>query len=142
MGVKEDNATLLRKKGFRATPGKLRILSALQESQEPTSIAELSKKLKKKVDVVTVYRALESLVNAGLVRRVDLHHPHAHYEYVDETEHHHHLVCRLCGKVEDVESCDPMHLEGRVLRKSKEFASIETHAMEFFGVCKDCIKKS
>jgi Fe2+ or Zn2+ uptake regulation protein len=115
------------------------ILKSLKNSHHPVSVGELSRKLKNRVDTVTVYRALEDMADAGLVRRVDLQHPHAHYEYVDSTRHHHHLVCKMCGKVEDVESCEPKHLEERVLKKSKTFASIETHAMEFFGLCKECI---
>lgn len=139
MNVANDYSALLRARGFRATRGKMLILKSLETSHHPVSVGELLGKLKNKIDTVTVYRALEDMTDAGLVRKVDLQHPHAHYEFVDSARHHHHLVCKMCGKVEDVESCDPKHLEGRVLKKSKMFASIETHAMEFFGLCDECI---
>lgn len=134
-------AETLRKAGFRATAGKIAILKVLSGMSEPLSVSGILKQLKGKVDTVTVYRAVEDLSRAGLVRRVDLGHQHAHYEVVDpKGRHHHHLVCRLCGAVEDVENCDPAHLEGSVIKKSKRFASIETHTMEFFGFCRQCIK--
>jgi Fur family transcriptional regulator, ferric uptake regulator len=134
-------ADLLRASGFRATPGRVRILEVLRDSEEHFSVADLAKRLRHSVDTVTLYRALEDLEKAGLVRRLDLQHGHAHYEFADDSAHHHHLICRLCGKVEDVANCEPERLETRVLKNSKSFASIETHAMEFFGVCKSCIKK-
>jgi Fur family ferric uptake transcriptional regulator len=139
--VSHTIADSLRNAGFRATAGKIAILTVLSGMSEPLSVSGILKKLKGKVDTVTVYRAVEDLSRAGLVRRVDLGHQHAHYEVVDSKgRHHHHLVCRMCGAVEDVEQCDPAHLEGAVLRKSKRFASIETHTMEFFGICRECIK--
>lgn len=130
---------LLREAGFRATPGKIALLAVLAQADKPLSIAELARRFRGKLNTVTLYRSLEALVERGIVRRVDLGHAHAHYELAESKRHHHHLVCKICGAVEDILSCEPFELEKQVLKKSKTFASIQSHAMEFFGLCKKCI---
>jgi len=85
-----------------------------------------------------MYRALEALIEVGIVRQIDMQHAHAHYELVAGEKHHHHLICKHCSKVEDVESCDIADIECTVLKKSKSFASIQNHSLEFFGLCKKC----
>jgi Fe2+ or Zn2+ uptake regulation protein len=139
MSTKTLFADTLRKAGFRATSGKLAVLTELSKQKLPISIGELSKKLQTKANIVTLYRALDELTAAGLVRRVDLQHSHAHYEIVSQDEHHHHLICRACGAIEDVDMCGASRVESKILANSKKFASIETHTMEFFGVCRSCI---
>jgi Fe2+ or Zn2+ uptake regulation protein len=89
----------------------------------------------------TVYRALEALAETGAVLRVDLGHAHAHYEVARKKDHHHHIICKSCGKIEDIEVCGPRELESTVLKKSKKFSIIKSHALEFFGVCNICVKK-
>src|ERR1700722_17768992 len=98
--------TLLRERGFKATAGRIALLEALWAASAPLSvqaIAQILKKEKASIDEATLYRALEALAGAGIVRRIDLGHSHAHYEF--EKKHHHHLVCTDCGVVEDVEDC-------------------------------------
>ena len=64
---------------------------------------DLHKKLKKyKIDLVTLYRTLASFEKNKLVKRVDLHKDAIYYEL--NLEHHHHIVCVECGKVDDLQA--------------------------------------
>ena len=135
-------AKQLRDSGHKATPGRLAILKAIGSAAAPVSILDVSKKLGNRVDRVTIYRALEALTKAGLVRRIDLQHPHTHYELSVEGDHHHHLVCKTCDAVEDINDLDQEDLEKLALKKSKLFNTVSSHSLEFFGMCKNCAQKS
>ncbi len=134
-------STLLRESGHKATPGRLSLLQVLHAADTPLNIPEILKRLKGGINQATVYRALESLSDVGMVRRVDMQHAHAHYELAVGNKHHHHLICKYCGKIEDVEHCDVNAIEATVLKKSTSFATIQSHSLEFFGLCKKCALK-
>lgn len=136
--TKEQFAAMLRKGGLKATPGRLALLLLLAKADRPLAIHDITDGSKKGLNQATIYRALESLCEAEIVRRVDMQHAHAHYELAEGARHHHHLICKNCGRVEDVEHCDVTAIEHAVLKKSKMFASIQTHSLEFFGLCKKC----
>jgi Fe2+ or Zn2+ uptake regulation protein len=133
-----DFSELLRQAGYRATPGRLKILKILQAQKEPLSIQELMLKLvDEKIDQATVYRVLHVFQKIGLIRQVNLHHGHADYEFVHADDHHH-LVCVKCGRVEDIPGCDGEQLALQALSQSKSFSRITQHSFEFFGICKAC----
>lgn len=134
----QDFKELLRQKGYRATPGRITLLELLWREKEPLTVAEIKTRMGSKLDTVTLYRALEALFQKGIIRRVDLAHGHAHYEL--EQEHHHHLVCTDCGKLEDIEVREMEKAGENVLKTSKQFKSIYSHELEFFGLCNKCSK--
>ena len=134
-------SVILRDNGYKATPARLALLAVLKNADHPLTIQELLKELGGKVNQATIYRSLESLLAVSIVRQVDMQHGHAHYELHSGQAHHHHLICRSCGQTEDVQQCDIMAIEDSVLKKSRTFASIEEHSLEFFGMCKKCAKQ-
>lgn len=135
-----DFGEMLHSRGFKTTPGRIALLRVLKQFKEPLSILRITKELGNKLNPATVYRALEALVDSGMVRKVDLQHSHAHYELVEGNEHHHHLICQICGEVEDVGGCNPKTLEKSILRFSRNFKEIRSHSLEFFGHCRSCVK--
>jgi len=54
--------------------------------------------------------------------------------------HHHHIVCEQCGALEDIENCNQVSLQKEILKHSKSFKVINSHSLEFFGICKNCGK--
>jgi len=94
--------------------------------------------MKGALNQVTLYRALEALREAGIVARVNLEHEHAHYELSAGRPHHHHAICRGCGHIEDIEMPHPASPESEAKRRAKGFARIDSHSLEFFGLCRDC----
>lgn len=134
-----DAPAVLRNAGLRATPKRAAIFGALASAATPRTAESLYASLPKpKANLATVYRTLESFEKAGLVRRVDLRHGHAHFELAGDE--HHHLVCTSCSKIEDFKDCDVAPLTKRVLKGSKKFNTITSHSLEFFGLCNSCIK--
>lgn len=136
MTIKE----VLAKKGLRATPHRLVLLGTLATANTPKTAEELHVRMKS-MDLVTVYRNLQSLVAAGLVNEVRFKDTNVRYEISDGDGHHHHLVCTGCGLVAELEECDLKPFERQALKKSRIFASVEEHALEFFGTCVSCAKK-
>jgi Fe2+ or Zn2+ uptake regulation protein len=100
----------------------------------------MARELGKTLNPANIYRALEALVNSGVVRKVDFQYPYTLYELVDGDRHHHHLLCQGCGRVEDLTGCNPKRLEQTILRRSRNFKIIYSHSMEFFGRCNRCVK--
>ena len=90
-----------------------------------------------RVGIASVYRALEGLVELGLVQRVDLGDGVSRFEQVDPRgEHHHHLVCGDCGKVEPFEDSALEQALGRVAGgRGYELA---THDVVLRGACGEC----
>ncbi|TSA46393.1 transcriptional repressor [bacterium] len=145
MDLKASNQALLRKSGYKATPARLAILDILAKAKKPKSIEKIRENLdsrKIQADQATVYRTLNALKNRGIVSQIDLQHNHAHFELSQPENHHHHIVCCSCGRIEDVSGLQIEKLTKQILKKSPAFAAIKSHAFEFFGVCKNCQKKS
>lgn len=134
--IKPDIKEVLKKAGFKATPGRLALLELLWAEQKPLAVEAIAAKMEGEINEVTLYRALEAFAAKGIIRRVDLGHSHAHYEM--EKSHHHHLVCTSCGVVEDVDVCAVPKVESHVLKASSRFKSIYSHNLEFFGSCVRC----
>ena len=86
--------------------------------------------------IASVYRAVEALVDVGLVQRVDLGDGIARFERTDPADHHHHLVCADCGKVEPF--ADP-GLEAALERVAGGRGyDVAAHEVVLRGACDDC----
>lgn len=136
-----DAKDVLRKSGCRVTSARIAVLEMFQRNPKPLSVQEVIAMLPRDADQATVYRTIRSLRDKGILRQIDLRHNHAHYELANLAEHHH-LVCVRCGRIEDVHGCTLETAYPELLRHSKHFAEITQHALEFYGVCKSCIKIS
>jgi Fur family ferric uptake transcriptional regulator len=91
------------------------------------------------VGLSTVYRHLQSLVDDGVVDVIHTPDGEATYRYcgdAEEQRHHHHLVCRACGRTEEIEGRAVEKWAGEVAR-DHWYADVD-HTVELFGVCPDC----
>lgn len=130
---------ILRSAGQRATETRIAILQVFQAAKQPLSMEEVVEAIRsRKGDQSTVYRTVNALVESGVIRPVDLRHGHGHFELVSND--HHHVVCTVCGKVEKFTGCGVDGLKRKAMQQVKQFASIDDHAIELFGVCKKCSK--
>jgi len=132
----------LKKAGMKATSQKLAILNIFANNHKPLSIKEITEKIKIKIEESTVYRSIDQMVSANILTMVQLKKDSALYELNDPENHHHHILCKICEKIEDVHSCNMKDFQNNVLKKSKHFSDIKSHSLEFFGVCKNCSKNS
>lgn len=132
--------TLLRQRSHKVTPARLALLSLLEKIHRPLTVETIMRRLAPhRFDQATIYRTLALLKHSGLVRQVDFHQGHAWYELAGQSEHHH-AICTGCGRLEDITDCCADSLDTIALQQSG-FAQIKTHALEFFGVCKNCMAK-
>jgi Fur family ferric uptake transcriptional regulator len=135
-----DIPTMLHEKGFRVTAARVKLLTLLERAGKPLSIQNIvSRWIGKVPNQTTLYRSLTDLCVVGIVRRMDLNTGIAHFEYTPDRPHHHHVVCTECGRIEEIQECSVGALEKKVLRESVQFTKINTHNLEFFGACKECV---
>jgi len=136
----------LAEHGFRLTGGRRAVIDVLTAEAAPLSVADIHVRLtKRRVNLVTVYRAVDLLQRLGLLRAVDTSQGSQRFELAERfTGHHHHLVCQDCGGVQDVDGCvlEPQVLEalGRRMERSLGFR-VSHHDLKLLGLCKRCAAK-
>jgi Fe2+ or Zn2+ uptake regulation protein len=134
-------AARLRADGQRYTAGRRTLVDALVDAGAPVTLAEL---LARRRDVAqsSGYRNLAVLERAGVVHRIASTDGFARYELAEDlTEHHHHLICSVCGSVSDFTVPDDLEATlhralGRVASRTR-FA-VEHHRLDLVGRCAAC----
>lgn len=136
---KEELTTMLQESGLRVTGHRLTVLATIAKVKQPVTVYELVETLRKKdnIDQATVYRNLSLLHEAGLLRRLDFNHGHAHYE-LETGRASHQLVCHTCETIEKIEGISVDDAVKKMLKKSKKFKNITSHSIEIYGLCKKC----
>ena len=87
----------------------------------------------------TIFRSLELLTELELLERIDL--PTGEHAYVAcEPQHHHHIVCEVCGRVADVEDSGLASAVQTIERDTGW--SVSTHRLELYGRCPRCREQS
>jgi len=122
------------------TRARERIAGILHRERRFLSAAEIYHHLLEeggaKIALSTVYRNLEHLQSKGeLTARTEAD-GETRYMPCEPQHHHHHAICSVCGRVEDVD-CTAIEQFAESLRTSSGF-QLERHAMEFFGRCRQC----
>lgn len=132
---------LLKEHGYRVTFGRVALLTFLKHSKNPFTVGDIQKGMNHKIDKVTLYRALKDFTKSKIVGMINLQDTPIYYEFLYKEHHHHHIVCESCGRIEDIEPCEQNNLQKEVSRSSENFSVINSHSLEFFGLCKSCSKK-
>jgi len=127
----------LRARGLRVTRPRLAVLEILGEGGH-LEVEEITTKVRDRLDTVSVqavYDVLGALARAGLARRIEPAGSPARYE-ARAGDNHHHIVCRGCGKVADVDCVvgeapclDPATTHGFELDEAE---------VTFWGLCPAC----
>jgi len=129
----------LRKAGLKVTLPRLRILSILEKADSHhLSAEELHRILYETgedIGLATVYRVLTQFVEAGLVIRHNFEGGHSVFE-LDSGEHHDHLVCVKCGRVE--EFFDEVIEQRQKVIAGKAGFQITDHSLNLYGICEAC----
>lgn len=87
------------------------------------------------IGLATVYRALADLASTGEADTLQSQEGEILYRACT-TEHHHHLICKSCGKTVEIEATE-VEAWASKMAKAYGFKDV-THTIELFGVCKDC----
>ncbi|MFD4028519.1 Fur family transcriptional regulator [Streptomyces sp. NPDC058576] len=126
----------------RSTRQRAAVAAALDEVDEFRSAQELHDVLKHRGDSVgltTVYRTLQSLADAGEVDVLRTTEGEAVYRRCSTGDHHHHLVCRLCGKAVEVEG-PAVEQWAEMIAAQHGYVNV-AHTVEIFGTCVECAEK-
>lgn len=99
-----DDAASLRAAGLRVTAARLAILDAVRQGNhlDADRVARAVRERVGHVSTQAVYDSLHALTAAGLLRRIEPAGSPARYE-TRVGDNHHHLVCRACGEVTDID---------------------------------------
>jgi len=122
----------------RPTRQQAAVAELLEHTDDFTSAQTVHARLREAgegVGLATVYRALQSMVEAGTVDVLRTDDGEAVYRSCS-THHHHHLVCRQCGKTVEVEGPTVEKWADQVA--TEHGFSAVTHTLEIFGTCADC----
>jgi Fur family ferric uptake transcriptional regulator len=129
---------ILREKGYRLTPQRMMVLEAIEASNDHISAEEIHSKARLKypyINISTVYRTLELLKENGLVTETDLGGGRFLYHPAGKAQHHH-LVCRKCAKVMDIDASEFRQLRDEL--KAKYSFDAEFEHIAIFGTCASC----
>jgi Fur family ferric uptake transcriptional regulator len=136
----EATTAALRLRGHRSGGARKAVIELLGRQACCLTAQEVFDQLRgegRRVGIASVYRTLEQLTRDGFVQRIDIGAGTSRFEPILEGgEHHHHLVCDGCGKVEAFADDE---LE-RTLRKveGRTGYSVAGHDVVLRGSCQDC----
>ena len=135
-----DIAGELSERGYRLTPQRVMILAAIENSDNHISAEEIYAQIVAKypnVNISTVYRTLELLKRLSLVTETNLGEGRVRY-HPAEKGHHHHLVCRECGAIIDLDESVLSPVKDVLLKEYGFIADLRHLAI--LGRCVKCSK--
>lgn len=131
----------LRANGFRITKIRQAMIEVFVAASQPVSAPQLLELISQKhpsVNKTTIYRELDFLAENKILSEIDILDGMKRYELLHPDHHHHHLVCTACRDIQCVEV--PHHdlhtLEGKI-QQTHNF-TVQSHVLEFFGLCGKC----
>ena len=129
----------LKNVGLKVTLPRMKILELLSRAGHSHLSAEdihrVLTQSGEEIGVATVYRVLTQFEEAGLVIRHHFEGESAVFE-LNEGEHHDHLVCIQCGKVEEFVD-ESIEERQREIAQQFQYAMVD-HVMNIYGVCPKC----
>ncbi len=125
--------------GRKATRERARVVAATFRREAPFTAQELARQVGRAgVGRATVFRTLDLLVSIGALARI--HGVERGGRCVRYTPcapaHHHHLVCRSCGRVEEIDLAG-LDLRLSAIARKRGYASLG-HTVEIAGICAEC----
>lgn len=123
----------------RSTRQKRALAAALAASDQFRSAQDIFADLRARgenIGLTTIYNQLRALADAGEVDALQAGSGETLYRRCNTDQHHHHLVCRLCGRTVEVEGPEVERWADEIAERHG-FVEI-THTIEILGVCRAC----
>jgi Fur family ferric uptake transcriptional regulator len=117
------------------------VWAALEGAGEFQSAQQLHARLRADGDGVglaTVYRTLQQLADDGDVDVLRTADGEAVYRRCNSGRHHHHLVCRSCGRTVELDAA-AVERWARRIGEEHGFSDVD-HVVELFGTCRECAR--
>jgi Fur family ferric uptake transcriptional regulator len=129
---------LFKDKNLRLSHPRLLIYQELFDSRSPLSPQELYRSLLKKqrkVGLTSIYRSLDLFESLGIVFKI-INGTSVKYKLCQTEDHHHHIVCKACGDVVELDFCDISDWSKKVTESTGY--QVVDHQLNFYGFCKTC----
>ena len=129
---------LFKEKKLSLSHPRLLIYQELSNASTPLSPLEIYQNLlkkKKKIGLTSIYRSLELFESLGFVFKI-INGSNVKYKLCELENHHHHIVCKACGNVVELNFCDISDWSKKV-SESTGFQVVD-HQLNFYGFCKSC----
>ncbi|MFL5897593.1 MAG: Fur family transcriptional regulator [Solirubrobacterales bacterium] len=141
-GWADQALAALRGAGYRRGGARTAVIEAMAEQDCAVTALELEDELRRRqagVGRASIYRALEQLAQLGLLQRIEVCRGTAGYERVEPGgEHHHHAICRHCGRLVPFEDASLEQAIERVVGGISFDA--EQHEVVIRGLCERCAR--
>lgn len=138
----QEMVLALNNGGYRLTDQRMAILRSLQTFSGSFSAIEFEKKVMERdpsIGRATLFRAIDLFLERGILEKI--HRETGDDVYIVGSQgHHHHLICRVCGHITDIDVCPFEDGIDSIIRK--EGFSDTLHRIEIEGVCPDCRDKA
>src|SRR4030043_551729 len=135
---KELFKSLFKEKKLRLGLPRLLIYQELSLVGIPSGPQELYQRLLKKqrkIGLTSIYRSLDLFESLGMVFKI-INGSSVKYKLCEIEDHHHHIICKACGNVVELNFCDISDWSKKVT-ESTGYQVID-HQLNFYGLCKAC----
>ena len=139
--MEKSSRKILSDNNISITNPRIIVLEQLLKYKKPISVDSLLSSLNNQVAKSTLYRVLNDLKDINILHEFSTPDNQTVVELIlEDHPHHHHLLCRDCGEIIDVEMAT--EFENRLLKEIKRIEKkfnfvIEDHRLELFGKCTD-----
>ena len=127
------------------TNPRLVVLDLLLKESRPLTIDQVLKLSKGKLAQSTLYRVINDLRDFEILTEFTTPENTMVIELNSgDNNHHHHIFCKRCGSITDIELNtnleSALQIEVAKIEKDRSIL-IESHSLELFGTCKDCVQQ-
>jgi len=112
------------------------LMEELQEFRSAQEVHDLLRRRGERIGLATVYRSLQVLASAGKVDVLRTPDGETSYRRCSRG-HHHHLVCRVCGRTVEFD-LQPVEQAAETVARENGFTDV-SHSLEIFGTCGSCV---
>jgi Fur family ferric uptake transcriptional regulator len=129
---------IFREKKLRLSHPRFLIYQELSDAETPLSPQELYQcllKKRRKIGLTSIYRALDLFESLGILFKI-INGSSIKYKLCESQNHHHHIICKACGDVVELNFCDISDWSKKVMESTGY--QVVDHQLNFYGLCKAC----
>ena len=129
---------LIRENKLRLSHPRFLIYQELSSASAPLSPREIYRLLhrkKRKIGLTSIYRCLDLFESLEIVFKI-AERPNVKYKLCESDNHHHHIVCKRCGKAVELDFCDISDWSRKVMERTGY--KVTDHRFNFYGYCEAC----
>jgi Fur family ferric uptake transcriptional regulator len=129
---------LFKEKKLSLSHPRLLVYQELSNALSPLSPLEIYQNLlkrKRRIGLTSIYRSLDLFESLGIAFKI-ANGSAVKYKLCELEDHHHHIVCKACGHVVELDFCD-ISVWSKKVTESTGY-EVTDHQLNFYGYCKAC----